>query len=99
MSKVKFAMLSLTAAFAMSAVASATAAAHEWLVNGTPLASGATEGLQGEGALGRFEAVVKGTSIYVSCQEIVAGSEKNFLEGGNPGKAKLFPGIQSLHSI
>ncbi len=94
MSRMKFVMLSLVAAFALSATAVSTASAHEFLVNGTPLASGATEGLQGEQNLNtiyQFESVVKGTSIHITCQETLIGSEKNFLEGGNPGKAKLFP--------
>jgi hypothetical protein len=95
MSKVKLVVLSMLAMFALSAAASATtasAATHQWSINGTLLATGAKEEVQGNGLPyvqeGQFEATVGTINLHLYCQTAILPSGKeNVLLGGNPGRA------------
>ncbi len=76
MSRVKIVLLSLLAAFAVSAAASATASAgttHIYKIEGTSLAS--SEGIEGDSLTGGLETKVAKTPIILVCQEDVFKGE------------------------
>jgi hypothetical protein len=97
MSRVKLVVLGMLAVFALSVGASATAAAagtHQWIIAGTPLASGSKEEVQGDNLPfvqeGQFESTVASLNIHVYCQStLVPIGSSNVLEGGSVGKAKV----------
>jgi hypothetical protein len=92
MSRMKLVVLSLVAAFALSAVASSTAlATHEFKVEGKTIASGSNVEVQGQIIeLGQLEGTLgKSVNIHITCNDALGpASAKNVLESG--GKAKLF---------
>jgi hypothetical protein len=100
MSKVKLVILSMLAVLAVSAAASGTASAtpcsfctHQWSINGTLLATGAKEEVQGNGLPyvqeGQFESVVSSIYLHLYCQTaILPTGTENVILGGNPGRAK-----------
>ncbi len=96
MSRIKLTMLSLLAVLALSAAASATASAatHQWIINGTPLATGEKTEIQGNNLPyvqeGQFESTIGGLNIHLYCQTaLVPSGASNVLEGGANGKAKI----------
>ncbi len=96
MPRVKITMLSLLAVLALSAAASATASAatHQWIINGTALGKTETTEFQGNGLPyvqeGQFESAVAGTSLHIYCQTaILPSGPKNVLVGGEVGKAEV----------
>ncbi len=97
MSRVKIATLSLMAVCALSAVASATASAatHQWIINGTALGSGEKTEIQGNNLPyaqeGQFETEIAGLGLHIYCQTaILPSGAKNVLLGGAIGKAEVF---------
>jgi hypothetical protein len=90
MSRMKLVVLSLVAAFALSAVASSTAlATHEYLVNGETIAKGSKVEVQGQiMELGQFETEIAKLSIHITCNDAYGlKGEGNVLEA--EGKSKL----------
>jgi hypothetical protein len=87
MSRMKFALLSLLAAFAVSVVASASASAatHNYKVELTELIG--SEEIEGNSQEGKMETTVGGTSITIQCQEDYAPSKESTIETG--GKSKV----------
>jgi hypothetical protein len=82
-------LLSLLAAFALSAIASSTAlAAHEFIVNGTTIKAGEKVEAQADQLPGidQFESTLLSSNIHISCQQGINGKESVFLE--EKGKAK-----------
>ncbi len=97
MSRVKITMLSLLAVFALSAAASATASAatHQWIINGTALGKTETTEFQGNGLPyvqeGQFETSLAGLQLHIYCQTaIMPSGTTNVLVGGEVGKAEVF---------
>jgi hypothetical protein len=71
MSRIRFIILSMLAALAVSATISASASAEEFVIEGTPIAEGseiAVEGNAGHGT-NTLENVVKGTNVNIICEE------------------------------
>jgi hypothetical protein len=96
MPHVKLAILGLMAVFALSATTPAVASAltHQWSINGTTLASGSKEEIQGNGLPsareGQFEATVLGINLQIHCQTAILPSGKeNVLTGGAVGTATV----------
>ncbi len=96
MSKVKLTMLGLVAVLALSAAASATASAatHQWIINGTALGTGEKTEFQGNGLPyvqeGQFETSIGGAPIHIHCQTpFLPSGMKNVLVGGEVGKAEV----------
>jgi hypothetical protein len=88
MSRMKFALLSLLAAFAVSVVASASASAatHNYKVELTELIG--SEEIEGNSQEGKMETTVGGTSITIQCQEDYTPLNKeNTIETGGKSKA------------
>jgi hypothetical protein len=91
MSRMKLVVLSLLAAFALSAVASSTASAHEWLVNGKAIAAGEKVEINGNQIPGnnQLEGVIAKLSIHITCQEVLAPPAGNTIEEKGKFKIKL----------
>ncbi len=92
MSRVKFIMLSMLAAFALSAVASATASAHEFFINGSALSK--TEEVQGNSipyaTENKFESIIAKLNVNINCAVAVApGGAANVLETAGKIKSKI----------
>jgi hypothetical protein len=86
MSKAKLAILSMLAAFALSATASATAMAHEFFVNEKAIGKGEKVEVQGNQIPGvnQLEGTVAKLQVHITCQEnpLPAGSTDVLEEAG-----------------
>jgi len=91
MSRMKLVMLSLLAAFSLSAVASSTASAHEWIVNGKAVAAAEKVEVNGNQLQGnnQLEGVIAKSSVHITCQEVLAPPAGNILEEKGKLKIKL----------
>ncbi len=81
-------MLSALVVFAFAAVASSTASAHEWFVNGKAIAAAEKVEISGNQLPGenQLEGVILGASVHISCQQVVLPAASNLLE--EKGKLK-----------
>jgi len=75
MSRMKFILLGLLAAFAVSAVASASASAatHNFKIEGKTVGTGEKEELIVQSKAGLFESAIAGTKTTITCQEDIGG--------------------------
>jgi hypothetical protein len=88
MSKMKFILLSLLAAFAVSAVGSATASAtHNFKIEGTEIGKAAKEEVTVTSKTAELESVVGALKIKITCQEDYGTPATNAIEG--EGKSKF----------
>lgn len=90
MSKAKVVVLSLLAAFAVSAIGSATATAttHNWKLEGTEIGKGEKEELKIDSQkVSTFATTVAKIKITIACSEMVGPSTTNIIEEG--GKSKF----------
>jgi hypothetical protein len=89
MSKAKFVLLSLLAAFAVSAIASATAsAAHVFKIEGTEITK--NEEVEGVSQEGLMETEAASTTFGIVCKEDYSAlSAKNVIEKGGKSKGEL----------
>jgi hypothetical protein len=91
MSRMKIVVLGLLAVFAVSAVASSSAFAHEWLVNQKAIAKGEKVEIQGNQIPGinQLEDTIAKLSVHISCQLVIVPAAGNILtEGGRLEKFK-----------
>jgi hypothetical protein len=90
MSRMKFILLGLLAAFAVSAVASSSAsAAHNFKVEGKTVGAGEKVEVQGISKSGEFESTLGGLKVIVTCQEDDAPPATNAIEGAGVSKFEV----------
>jgi hypothetical protein len=87
MPRIKLVMLSLLAASALCAVASAAASAHEFKVEGNPIGAGEKEESQAESGITLLE--VAGKKVLIWCQEDTGYDINKSLSIEEKGKSKF----------
>jgi hypothetical protein len=87
----KLLMLSLLATFALAGVASSTASAHEWFVNGVKIAAAEKVEIDGNQIPGdnQLEGIIATLNVHITCQEVLAPPAGNLLEEKGKVKIKL----------